>query len=277
MGKQERPDMKRSELVHQYLTTLGLQDRTHDFAFLSDLAARHLATFAFSSVGCLLGDDLPLDFESLFDRIVTRRRGGYCFEQNGLFFEVLEELGFSPRLVLARVIFNQDNEPGLTHRNSIVEYEGQSYVLDVGFGPHGPRVPVPMSGTETKDGHQVFRVSERRPGEHHLQVLKDGDFAPLYRFELARYVQADCEVGHFYSHRHPSANFVNHLVVSLIKQTETLCLRDREYSVTTEAGIHKQDVGNPRQLHGILVKELGIQVTPEESHRLYEEGEGKPT
>ena len=262
--------MEQSEMVREYLQALGLDGRELHFGFLSDVVARHVATFAFSSVGCRLGEDLPLDFESLFRRIVVQRRGGYCFEQNGLLYGVLEELGFSPELYLARVIYNNDSHPGLTHRISVVENEGRKYVLDVGFGPLGPRIPVAMSEIESNDGGKTFRISELRPGEYHMQVFKDGDFFSLYRFELANYGPADCEVGHFYSHRHPDAAFVNHLVVSLVQENETRSLRDLEYWVTTKSGTRNQKVSDSKHLRRILVEELGVQVTGEEGRRLFE-------
>lgn len=262
--------MERREMVREYLQALGLHGRELDFGFLSDVVARHVATFAFSSVGCRLGEDLPIDFESLFLRIVSQRRGGYCFEQNGLLYGVLEQLGFSPELYLARVIYNQDTHPGLTHRISMVEYEGRRYVIDVGFGSLGPGIPVPMSAIESNDGDKIFRIAERRPGEYHMQVFKEGDFFSLYRFELARYGQADCELGHFYSHRHPDAAFVNHLVVSLIQANETRSLRDLEYWVITKSGTQNQEISDSEQLRRILVEEFGVQVTEEESRRLYE-------
>lgn len=261
--------MERRELVRGYLEALNLQDREPDRQFLDDVVARHVATFAFGSVGCRLGDDLPLDFESLYERIVVRRRGGYCFEQNGLLFGVLEELGFSPQLYLARVISNEDTHPGLTHRISMVEFDGQRYVLDVGFGSHGPRIPVLFSETESKDGDRTFRIAEGWPGEYHMQVLKDDDYFSLYRFELSRYGPSDCEVGHFYSHKHPDATFVNHLVTSLILPRETRSLRDLTYWVTTQSGSREQEVRDADHLKRILVGELGVQVSDEECRRLY--------
>ncbi len=262
--------MKRLEMVKNYLQILNLHDRELDFEFLNDVVTRHVATFAFSSVGCQLGKDLPLDFESLYQRIVIQRRGGYCFEQNGLLYGVLEELGFSPKLFLARVIHNQDTHPGLTHRITMVEYEGQLYVLDVGFGFLGPRLPVPMSEIESNDGKKTFRIAEGRTGEYHMQIFKDGDFFSLYRFELARYGQADCEVGHFFSHRHPDANFVNHLVVSLIQENETRSLIDLKYWIITKSNTRSREISDSEQLRRILVGELGVQITEDESRRLYE-------
>jgi N-hydroxyarylamine O-acetyltransferase len=262
--------LENSKMVEEYLKSLALLNRKLDFEFLRDVVARHVGTFAFSSAGCWLGDELPLDFESLYNRIVVRRRGGYCFEQNGLFYQILKKLGFSVQLYLARVIYNQDTHPGLTHRITMVEYEGQLYVLDVGFGPLGPGIPVPMSGSESNDGDKIFRIIERRSGEYHMQVFKNRAFFSLYRFERVRYGQSDCELGHFYSHRHPDAAFVNNLVASLIQENETRSLRNLEYLVIKQSGTKNQKINNSAQLWQVLVGELGVQVTEEESRRLYE-------
>lgn len=261
--------MLRSDIVGHYLQALDLHKSSLDFDFLTELVRRHVATFAFSSVACRLGEELPLDFESLFDRIVVRRRGGYCFEQNGFLYEVLESLGFSPKLYLARVIYNQDIHPGLTHRISVVEHEGKRFVLDVGFGPLGPRVPVKISDEESVDGDRVFRVSECNPGEFHMQVLKDGSFYSLYRFEFSRYGQADCELGHFYSHRHPKASFVNHLVVSRILADEIRSLRNLKYRVIKTEAEQIIKIVSPQQLRQILAESLGVHVSESESCTLF--------
>ena len=262
--------MTRSELVQEYLQVLDLDRHARDFTLIGKLVARHAATFAFSSAGCLLEEELPLDFASLFQRIVVDRRGGYCFQHNGLMYGVLEELGFAPKLYLARVIYNEDIHPGLTHRISMVEHEGSDYVVDVGFGPLGPRIPVPVSDTAAPDGDKHFRVSQRRQGEYHVQVMKEDAFWSLYRFDRVRYGEADCELGHFYSHRHPQATFVNHLVVSLLLPDEVRSLRNQSYSIITPADTRTREVGDAEQLRQILVDDLGCAVSNAECQRLFE-------
>ncbi len=261
--------VQRPQMVHDYLEALDLHEREPNCDFLCELVRRHVATFSFSSVACRLGEDLPLDFASLFHRIVRQRRGGYCFEQNGFLCEVLEELGFSPELYLARVIYNQDIHPGLTHRITIAEHEGQRYVFDVGFGALGPRAPVLFSESETDDGDKAFRIAERNLGEYHMQVFKDEEWFSLYRFELTRYGQADCEMGHFYSHRHPKATFVNHLVVSRLLANETRSLRDLDYCVISKAGTETTRIETSEQLTRLLVNELGVLITEAEGEQLY--------
>ncbi len=262
--------IKRLEMVENYLNILGLKDHARDFTFLRELVSRHVATFAFSSLGVQLGDSLPLDFESIYERIVVRQRGGYCFEQNGLLFEILKELGFRPQLHLARVARNQDMLPGLTHRISVVNYDGERYVMDVGFGADGPRLPVPLSGKETADGERLFRIAQGEPDVFHMQVVKKGEFSSLYRFELVQYGEADCELGHFYSHRHPDAVFVNRLMVSRLLQGETRSLLDLKYRIITETATKRREITGADQLREILGREFRLQISVEESHRLYE-------
>jgi tRNA(Arg) A34 adenosine deaminase TadA len=103
-----------------------------------------------------------------------------------------------------------------------------------------------------------------------MQVDKDGDFFSLYRFELVRYYQADCDVGHFYTHQHPDSSFVKHLRASIILENETRSLLDLEYWVITTSGTRIQAVSSPEQLACILMGDLGLQVTDQECRRLYD-------
>ena len=262
--------MQDINLADKYLKTLGLSRQEPTFEFLATICRNHAANFAFSSVGPLLGNELPLDTQSLFNRIVVNKRGGYCFEQNGLMYAMLGELGFTNRLYLARVIYNEDIHPPLTHRISMVEINDIQYVVDVGFGPLGPAQPVRMSTEETIDSYRTFRVSEAKPGIFHMQTRKDDGWFSLYKFELARYGQADCELGHFYSHKHPSASFVNNLVISVIEDDEVRSIRNREYCVTSSKRVQKVAIENGNRLLKLLNDNFDIEVSASEANLLFE-------
>ena len=263
-------EVERSLIAQHYLNALDLPALPPTLAYLNDLIRRHIARLPFCSIGPRLGLDLPLDLPALFDRIVEHRRGGYCFEHNGLFFAMLAELGFDVQLLLARVIYNRNVHPGLTHRITLVKVGAQRYVADVGFGPMGPRAAVGLSGEPDIRGGQSCRVHEAQPGEWHVQLMKDGDWFSLYRFELLRYGEADCELGHFFSHRHPDAVFLNNLVASRILDGEVRSLRNREYRVLRPAGDQARSIGDPQQLHAILLEEFDLAVTEAESRILFE-------
>lgn len=250
-----------------YLATLGLEAGPPTVALLGEITRRHVATFSFASIGVRLGDDLPIDPPSLLDRVVVRRRGGYCFEQNGLLFEVLRELGYDVHLQMARVVLNQDVHPGLTHRVSRVRLDGREYLVDVGFGPMGPPHPVPMFAGTT----EPYWVEESTPGQFRLRTRQDDDWFTLYRFDAAPYGQSDAELGHFYSHRHPAAAFVNNLVASRILDDEVRSLRNRDYWVIRPTGTTQEHITDADRLHALLVDELALDVAPDESTRLWSE------
>jgi N-hydroxyarylamine O-acetyltransferase len=261
--------MDRADLTAAYLDALGLAAADPSRALLADLVRRHVAALAFTSVGPRLGDDLPLDPEALVDRIVVRRRGGYCFEHNGLLFEVLRDLGYEPRLVLARVLLSGKPHPPLTHRISLVDVDAVPHVVDVGFGAPGPHLPVPMTGEEVGSAWRRFRVVEARPGHWHMQTRAGDDWLSLYRFELLEYGQSDCEIGHFYSHRSPRASFTTTLVASVIHDDEVRSLRDTEYRVIRAGAEETTGVASAEQLRELLATQLGVDVTPDEAARLH--------
>jgi N-hydroxyarylamine O-acetyltransferase len=255
----------------RYLSALDVGPGEPSLGLLASIVRRHVAELAFSSVGPRLGDELPLDPESLFDRIVVRRRGGYCFEHNGLLFAVLETMGYDVHVQMARVIRNQDVHPGLTHRITRVVIDGREYVVDVGFGPMGPPRPVPMESGNEAPIPGAFRVHEPRPAELHMQCVVDGDWYSLYRFDRSRYGQSDAELGHFYSHRHPDATFVNNLVASRILDDEVRSLRNGTYWVIRATEPTSETIGDATRLHEILTRDLGLRVSTAESQRLFED------
>ncbi|MEY4230207.1 MAG: hypothetical protein RLZZ362_1056 [Actinomycetota bacterium] len=262
-------------LIHRYLHAIGMAAGEPTLELLTQIVRRHLAQFPFSSIGVRLNDALPLDPERLFERIVERGRGGYCFEHNGLLFAVLSELGYDVTVRLARVINNGDHLPGLTHRVTHVHIGGTTYVVDVGFGPTGPAIPVAMprsnaGATEPWPDSQTHRVIERRPGEFHLQCRHSDAPFSLYRFDLGTYGQADCELGHFFSHRHPDAVFVNNLVASRILDREVRSLRNRSYRIVRSDDTVDVEVADAEQLLELLRDDFGLSVSDDEGRKLFD-------
>lgn len=260
-----------STLVDEYLGDLGLERQPPSLSALTEIVRRHVSRYPFASIGPRLRDDLPIDPPSLLDRIVVRRRGGYCFEQNGLLFVVLEQLGYPVRLQMARVLLSGNPHPGLTHRVTRARVDDTEYLVDVGFGPQGPPFPVRMDGTTSTDGR--YRVARVGDVDFRLET-RDGDtWLVLYRFDDVPYGQADAELGHFYSHRHPEAAFVNALVASRILDDEVRSLRNREYHVIRGDDRRIEPVEDPAHLHRILTGDIGLQVTDAESAQLFEDTE----
>ena len=258
-----------AERVDAYLDGLNVERSSPSLALLNALIDRHLATFPFTSVGPVLGDELPLDPDAIFDRIVTQRRGGYCFEHNALFFDVLSELGFDCRLVLAGVMFATDDPP-LDHRTTIVTLPEGDFIADVGLGWPTPTVPVPMNGDIVGDSWRQFRIAQVTDEVWQVQSFRKERWAPSYRFELREYTDADCEIGHAACSQDPESQFVTNVIASLVFENEIRSLRNREYRVITPRGSALRELRDAEDLAKVLEADLGVDVAPDELARLWE-------
>ena len=110
---------------------------------LRALHLKHNCTIPFENLDVLLPREIQLYDQSLEEKLVIARRGGYCFEQNGVFERVLRELGFNVRSLLGRVVLS--NPPALpprTHRLLLVELEEEKWIADVGFGGQTLTAPI---------------------------------------------------------------------------------------------------------------------------------------
>ncbi|KZN47481.1 hypothetical protein N474_12195 [Pseudoalteromonas luteoviolacea CPMOR-2] len=251
--------MNLCQITEQYLAELGLQNAILDLEFLHQLQCRHVARYSFNSISVLLNQAMPLDVSHLFNKLIAKQNGGYCFEHNKLVFNVLQFLGFEVKLLLAKVVYNRDIDVPRTHRATLVTYEGIHYLLDVGFGPQGACYPIEfVLNTPQQQGNDIFQISQHKNGEYHFQVLKNGSFFTLYTFDLNDYTEPDCDLSHFYSHKHPDAAFVNNLVVSKKTPDEIYSLRNSQYHHITSLHTEITTIRSEKQLHQILNHVFGL-------------------
>src|SRR5262249_21742132 len=139
--KGQRPPMD----VDAYVNRIGLDGSTAvkpDLATLHALQAAHVQSVPFENLDIHLGVPIVLDTDAFYEKVVDRRRGGYCYELNGLLAAMLRDIGFDARLVAAQ--FHRDGgEPGppFEHARVVVTIGGRRWLADVGNGA-SYRVPL---------------------------------------------------------------------------------------------------------------------------------------
>ncbi|REG83668.1 arylamine N-acetyltransferase family protein [Marinomonas pollencensis] len=261
--------------LQAYLLDLGLTPP--DFpclAFVDELQARHVAQHSFNSLSVALEDDLPLDIDALSNKFVKRGLGGYCFEHNKLMFELLKALGYDVQLVLARVLNNRDISAPRTHRVSVLRLEGKRYLLDSGFGANGPIAPLQLTPNVRQvagqDSYQIVAYQTAHGDEYALQIEQQQTLFTLYRFDLACYSDADCELAHFYSHKHANAVFVNNLMVSIKSAQSTVSLQNDEMRVTTQGVTRVYRITSAELLQRHLLERFSITLEEAAVARLFE-------
>lgn len=201
---------------------------------LQDLVSAHTRTIPFENLDPLMG--LPVDDlspEALADKLVHRRRGGFCYEHNGLMGYVLAGVGFRVRRLGARVVWMRPPDapvPTQTHTLLAVAFPGSggSYLVDVGFGGQTPTSPIRLeTGTVQQTTREPYRLQDRGDGLV-LQAKVRGEWQPLYEFSVRTSPDADLRVGSWFASTHPSSIFVAGLMATRVTDEGRLSLTGRD-------------------------------------------------
>ncbi len=256
----------------EYFQRVGVAPSEPTIELVDELISRHIATFSFNSMAVLLGKEISIEINDIYKKIVLDNHGGYCFEHNRLMHDVLKSLGFNVRLLVARVINNLDIDSPRTHRVTLLEFEGDNYLVDVGFGAKGQRASVRIEDgyVSIRNGGN-YRIVVNQHSDYQLETETSNGYFSLYTFNFNRYTEADCVMGNFYSYVHPKATFVNNLVFSRILPDMTLSLRNKEYHrIGKDSTEIIKKIDDAKQLQQIIKDDFGVSVTDEESEILYQ-------
>ncbi len=236
-------------------------------ATLELIHALHPATIPFENLNPLLGLPVLLDQESLEQKLLAEKRGGYCFEHNTLLLAVLRELDFTVRGLVARVVWGNpeaiNQKP--THMVLAVDIAGTTYIADVGFGGLGLTAPMKLrADIEQPTPHETYRLTGGDP-DWHLQVQLDGHWRSLYVFNLDEQQDADYAAPNLFTSSDPSSKFTQNLGVALSPSGRRITLTGNRLTVRTAGEPNAvQVLGTVEALRDALSGVFGMGLPPAE-------------
>jgi N-hydroxyarylamine O-acetyltransferase len=261
-----------------YLERLGLDGAPRPTPKgLRLLHRAHALAIPFENLDVLLGRRIDLDLDALQDKLVTRRRGGYCYEHNLLFSAALARLGFEVTRLTARVRIGSAGIRPQSHMLMRVEAEGTDWLADVGFGGEGLLHPIPfhdgaITASEAGWNHALSRESE---STWVLRSLHPDDWLDLYAFTLEPQHRIDYEVFNHYLSTHPRSPFITHLVAQRSALEWRLTLTDRRLVEARPDGTETVTDLDDSSLADTLRERFGIPLDDEEVARLLERGQAE--
>ena len=194
--------------THAYLDRVGLS--AAPAPTLAGLEALHRAqalAIPFENFDILLGRGISLEPEAVFDKLVRRPRGGYCFELNSLMLEALLAFGFKARPLLARVHFV--GEPtGRSHQISLVTIDGEDWIADVGFGGTTALEPLKLVRDQPVTLHDSVRRFVDDPDYGVMLQMQGPDgWINMYSFDFWHVAEGDRVMGNHFTSTHPASFF----------------------------------------------------------------------
>jgi N-hydroxyarylamine O-acetyltransferase len=213
--------------------------RVPDARVLRDLHLAHLQSVPFENLDIHLGRLILIDEDAFYAKIVRERRGGFCYELNGLFAALLRALGFRVTLLSARVYSGSVPGPEYDHLALVVDLE-ERWLADVGFGDsfiEPLRLDAP--GEQVQSGVR-YRIDARGETRRLMVARPDAGESPLYEFSLTpRRIEEFAEMCRW-QQTSPESHFTQKRVCSLATPSGRLTLSDNRF-IVTESGVRREE------------------------------------
>jgi N-hydroxyarylamine O-acetyltransferase len=246
--------------VTAYLERIGLSDAGlgADLATLRLLQRSHLLAVPFENLDIHWKRPIVLDTAKFYDKIVVARRGGFCYELNGLFNELLRGVGFETRMVSARVFNGTTHGPEFDHAAIITRVGDEEYLVDVGFGAFTTDPLRFVVGEKQQDEAGIFVI--RKFDDEYLEVAKQDEstWRSEYIFkDIPRELSEFAEMCDFQQYS-PESHFTKGKLCSIMTETGRKTLTDKSFIITTRGEKKETPVNSDAEFYELLEREFGI-------------------
>lgn len=198
---------------------------------LSEIQYHFAAAVPYENLDILAGIPLNLTEEGLYDKIVTRHRGGYCFEVNGFLTFWLRSMGYDVTEYFARYLRGEDGIPMRRHRVLCVTCADRSrWIVDVGIGQ--PTYRRPLAFTENTEQHVCGDTYHLVHRDFYGWVIEDwhkGAWRPFYSFTEEVQLPIDYEMPSYWCEKHPDSPFTKGYMLSIKTDTGRITLDDHTF------------------------------------------------
>ncbi|WP_437937798.1 arylamine N-acetyltransferase family protein [Sorangium sp. So ce341] len=257
--------MNDPSLLDAYLARIGYDGpRAPTLATLRAIHALHPRAIPFENLDPWSGRRVDLSPAALERKLVRGRRGGYCYEQNGLLAHALRALGFEVRGLAARVRWNvpEGETRPRSHMLLRVELAEGTYLADVGFGVLAPVAPLRLvHDVEQETPLETFRLRGEDGGQA-LEVKSGEAWRALYWFDLTEQLPADYDLFNWWVSTHPASLFVRSLVVARPTAEGRVTLFDRELTYRRrDGGVEQRTLASAGALREVLEGEFGLDLS----------------
>jgi arylamine N-acetyltransferase len=243
-----------------YLDRIGFAGEVRpDVESLKALHRAHLQAIPYENLDVQFGRPLTPDVDAAVEKIVGRRRGGWCYEMNGVFGAALEAAGFKVTRMAGGAMRELMGDAVVgNHLVLLVEIDGQPWIADVGFGD-GAQDPFPLRPAAMTFGGYAFRLEAMDDGwwrfhNHEFGGAKSFDFKvepadPDLLATRCNWLQTE-----------PESHFRLNLIVQRYRGDEILQLRGRTVRTVTPAGVETRLLNSADELVAVLADDFDLDV-----------------
>ena len=232
--------------------------RTPTYDTLAGILQAHIVSIPFESFDVLLGRPIRLDPEGLHAKIVTTRRGGYCFEHASLMYAALDAVGFAPVRHASRVVlFEPRRESVRQHMFVTIAIGGATYVIDPGFGPFACPLPIPIDGTPVPTSAPTHRLV-REGNDWVLYVTRDGQQIQGWISTMEEEYPVDFEMMNYFIATHPASFFTHNILASAVTREGRVNIMNQDVHIIRNGAAEPAHLADRKALRALVAQHFGF-------------------
>jgi N-hydroxyarylamine O-acetyltransferase len=251
--------------IDQYLQRIGFTDPLiADLPTLEKLQQHHLFSIPFEDLDIYFKIPIAFNVASFFEKVVLNRRGGYCYELNGLFHELLVACGFTTYFISCRVAGTKEYGPEFDHLALVVELDGKKLLVDVGYGDFALKPLIIERDLVQNDGRNNYIITDNvvLDGKKYMSIGKWNDmrkqFVPEYIFTLTPYMMEDFADMNHDQQINPKSHFVRTLMCSIPTEAGRISIVNNRVIETVNGIKSVRHIKDDRQRLQLLKKYFDI-------------------
>ena len=241
--------------------------RRADLATLAALQQAFLLHVPFENLDIHIGRPIVLETERLYSKIVEERRGGFCYECNGLFHAMLEALGFEVYCLAAAMLLDHSLPLDFGHLALRIRLGQDDYLVDVGNG-QSCRQPLRLNGGRARDEDIDYEVRAHASGHALYYREPGGDWRPRFRFGTAPRHLHEFDALCRMHQTSPRSRFTRHRLASIATGTGRVTLLDRELDVSEGGSVAKRHLDSDQDYAAALEGYFGLRLPAPALERL---------
>lgn len=248
-------------ILDDYLQRIGFsRDPTSDAEGVRQLMRAQLQSVPFENLDVQAGKIVSLAPEDIVEKIIYRRRGGYCYEVNGLFAMALTALGINYDIIGARPMFYPQRRPK-SHMVLLVKIGAERWLCDTGFGSFGLRAPIGLHqrGEIIAQDDESFLLEHNEHGEYVVKARVKGKWLNQFCFDIHPMEWIDFSLPNYYNSTHPDAVFVKqYLVMQQHPNGRTLLSGNLLKKMMGDQEVISEV--SPAELNDVLLREFALKL-----------------
>ncbi|MCP5063464.1 MAG: arylamine N-acetyltransferase [Ignavibacteriae bacterium] len=248
--------------IEKYLYRINFEGLVSPtFSVIKELQRKHLLNVPFENLDIHNEIKIELNLNKIYSKIVEAKRGGFCYELNGLFYELLKSIGFEAIIVSAKVY---DEEKGFgeefDHLVIVVKLDDEKYLVDVGFGEFTFSPLLIQESLVQSDERGKYKIELYDINYYLVSSLVDESWIPIYLFSLVPRKISDFKNMCFYHQSSPESHFTQKRICTLPTNSGRKTLSGNILKIKENGKTIENKIETEEEISNILLNYFSIKI-----------------